>query len=138
MRRSERETRTSIPLVSAIFFRHFTAERLKNCINNAIALVEFKISILEKDLNLDNFDSKVRFLTGVSNILAKIENNIERDLYIDKISKKYGMSPGPILKEVEKGLKSKKQNDDIQIDMNSLNKKMQLVTSVRKRQEQYI
>ncbi len=120
------------------YLNKYGPERLKNCINNAIALVEFKISILEKDLNLDNFDSKVRFLTGVSNILAKIENNIERDLYIDKISKKYGMSPGPILKEVEKGLKSKKQNDDIQIDMNSLNKKMQLVTSVRKRQEQYI
>ena len=120
------------------YLNKYGPERLKNCINNAIALVEFKISILEKDLNLDNFDSKVRFLTGVSNILAKIENNIERDLYIDKISKKYGMSPGPILKEVEKGLKSKKQNDDIQIDMNSLNKKMRLVTSVRKRQEQYI
>lgn len=119
------------------YLNKYGPERLKNCINNAIALVEFKISILEKDLNLDNFDSKVRFLTGVSNILAKIENNIERDLYIDKISKKYGMSPGPILKEVEKGLKTKKQ-DDIQIDMNSLNKKMQLVTSVRKRQEQYI
>ena len=119
------------------YLNKYGPERLKNCINNAISLIEFKISILEKDLDLDNFDSKVRFLTGVSNILAKIENNIERDLYIDKISKKYGMSPGPILKEVEKGLKTKKQ-DDIQIDMNSLNKKMQLVTSVRKRQEQYI
>lgn len=119
------------------YLNKYGPERLKNCINNAISLIEFKISILEKDLDLDNFDSKVRFLTGVSNILSKIENNIERDLYIDKISKKYGMSPGPILKEVEKGLKTKKQ-DDIQIDMNSLNKKMQLVTSVRKRQEQYI
>ena len=119
------------------YLNKYGPERLKNCINNAISLIEFKISILEKDLDLDNFDSKVRFLTGVSNILSKIENNIERDLYIDKISKKYGMSPDPILKEVEKGLKTKKQ-DDIQIDMNSLNKKMQLVTSVRKRQEQYI
>ena len=119
------------------YLNKYGPERLKNCINNAISLVEFKISILEKDLNLDDFDSKVRFLTGVSNILSKIENNIERDLYIDKISKKYGMSPGPILKEVEKGLKTKKE-DDIQIDMNALNKKMQLVTSVRKRQEQYI
>ena len=47
------------------------------------------------------------------------------------------MSPGPILKEVEKGMKNKKE-DDIVLDMNALNKKMQLVTSVRKRQEQYI
>lgn len=119
------------------YLNKYGPERLKNCINNAISLVEFKVDILEKDLNLDNFDSKVRFLTGVSNILAKIDNNIERDLYIDKISKKYGMSPGPIIKEVEKGIKTKKV-DDVELDMNSLNKKMQLITSVRKRQEQYI
>lgn len=34
-------------------------------------------------------------------------------------------------------MKNKKE-DDIVLDMNALNKKMQLVTSVRKRQEQYI
>ena len=119
------------------YLNKYGPERLKKCVDEAISLVEFKVSILEKNLNLDNFDSKVRFLTGVSNILSKIDNNIERDLYIDKISKKYGMSPGPILKEVEKGMKNKKE-DDIVLDMNALNKKMQLVTSVRKRQEQYI
>ena len=119
------------------YLNKYGAERLKKCIENAISLVEFKVSILEKDLDLENFDSKVKFLTGVSNILSKIDNNIERDMYIDKISKKYGMSPGPILKEVERGM-SKKSNNDIIIDMQSLNKKMQLVTNVRKRQEQYI
>ena len=119
------------------YLNKYGPERLQNCINKAISLVEFKISILEKDLNLENFDSKVKFLTGVSNILSKIDNNIERDMYIDKVSKKYGMSPGPILKEVEKGLKLKK-DDEVQIDMNALNKKMQLVTTVRKRQDQYI
>ena len=119
------------------YLNKYGAERLKKCIENAISLVEFKVSILEKDLDLENFDSKVKFLTGVSNILSKIDNNIERDMYIDKISKKYGMSPGPILKEVERGI-SKKSNNDIIIDMQSLNKKMQLVTNVRKRQEQYI
>lgn len=119
------------------YLNKYGPERLKKCIDNAISLVEFKVSILEKNFNPEILESKVRFLTGVANILAKIDNNIERDLYIDRISKKYGMSPGPILKEVEKGLKNKKE-DSIQIDMNALNKKMQLITSVRKRQEQYI
>ncbi len=119
------------------YLHKYGPERLKKCISNAISLVEFKVSILEKNLDLDNFDSKVKFLTGVANILSKIDNNIERDLYIDKISKKYGMSPGPILKEVEKGLK-KKNDNDLVLDMQTLNKKMQLMTNVRKRQEQYI
>ena len=119
------------------YLNKYGPERLKKCIQNAISLVEFKVSILEKSLDLENFDSKVKFLTGVANILSKIENNIERDLYIDKISQKYGMSPGPLLKEVEKGLKNK-PSDNLVIDMQTLNKKMQLITNVRKRQEQYI
>ena len=119
------------------YLNKYGAERLKKCIDNAISLVEFKVSILEKHLDLNDFDSKVKFLTGVANILSKIDNNIERELYIDKISQKYGMSPGPILKEVEKGLK-KNSSDDVVIDMQSLGKKMQLITNVRKRQEQYI
>ena len=119
------------------YLNKYGPERLKKCIDNAISLVEFKVEKLEKNYNPDNFDSKVRFLTGISSILSRIDNNIERDLYIDKISKKYGMSPGPILQEVEKGMKNKKANE-VQVDMNSLNKKMQLITSVRKRQEQYI
>ena len=47
------------------------------------------------------------------------------------------MSPGPLLKEVEKGLKNK-PSDNLVIDMQTLNKKMQLITNVRKRQEQDI
>ena len=69
--------------------------------------------------------------------MAKIENDIERDLYIDKIARKYDIGTGPIIKEVEKRLK-KASNDEIVIDMQSINRKMQLVTNIRKRQEQYI
>ena len=54
----------------------------KNCINNAISLVEFKVSILEKNLNLDDFDSKVKFLTGVSNILSKILNTFSHIFFM--------------------------------------------------------
>ncbi len=119
------------------YLNKYGAERLKICIEKAISLVEFKVSRLEKNLDLDNFDSKVRFLTGVASILSKIDNSIERDLYIDKISKKYGISPGPIIKEVEKGMKSHSQGQ-VLVDDQLLNRKMQLITSVKKRQEQYI
>lgn len=119
------------------YINKYGKERFKNCIDNAISLVEFKISKLEKSLNKNDIDSKVKFLTGVANILSKIDNDIERELYIDKIAKRYDIGAGPILKEVEKRLKKNTENDII-IDMQSLNRKMQLVTNIRKRQEQYI
>ncbi len=119
------------------YINKYGKERFKKCIESSISLVEFKISKLEKDLNLDNFDSKLKFLTGAADIIAKIDNSIERELYIDLISKKYNIGTGPILREVEKQVK-KVSNDEIVVDVQTLNRKMHMVTNVRKRQEQYI
>lgn len=119
------------------YINKYGAERYKKCIENAISLVEFKILKLEKYLDIDNLDSKIKFLTEVAAILSKIDNSIERDLYIDKIARKYKMGTGPIISEVEKRMKNSVSNDVV-IDMQTLNKKMQLVTNIRKRQEQYI
>ena len=64
----------------------------------------------------------------------------ERELYLDKIIKKYreyGITQGPIINEVEKRLVKKNQPEFV-IDTQALERKKQLVTNVRKRQEQYI
>lgn len=119
------------------YLNKYGPERLENCVKNSVSLIEYKISKLEKNLDDNNMDSKIKFLTSVADVISSIENSIERELYIDKISRKYNMGAGPILKEVEKRLK-KVENDEIVIDMQSLNRKMQLVTNIRKRQEQFI
>lgn len=119
------------------YINKYGKERFKNCMDNAISLVEFKISKLEKDLDLNNMDSKVKFLTEASNVIAKIENSIERQMYIDKISKKYNMATGPIINEVEKRIK-KVQEDDFIVDVQLLSRKMHLISNIKKRQDQYI
>ena len=119
------------------YINKYGKERFKNCIDNSISLVEFKISKLEKDLNENDIDSKINFLTQAANILARIDNTIEREVYIDKIAKKYNMGTGPILQEVEKRIK-KVEGNQVVIDVQSINRKMQMVTDIKKRQEQYI
>lgn len=119
------------------YLNKYGPERLKKCVENSISLVEFKIAKFEKELNMEDLDSKVKFLTNVSDILARIENDIERQLYIDKIARKYNMATGPILREIEKRIK-KVENNEVMIDVQAINRKMQLVTNIRKRQEQNI
>lgn len=119
------------------YINKYGVERFNNCVKNAISLVEFKISKLEKNLDLDNIDSKISFLTSISSILASIENNIERDIYIEKISKKYNIGTEPIIKEVEKRLR-KMENNNINLDMQNLSQKMKMITNIKKRQEEYI
>ena len=119
------------------YLKKYGTERLENCVKSSVSLIEYKIGKLEKNLDENNFESKIKFLTAVSEVIANIDNTIERELYIDKIARKYNMSTGPIIKEVEKRIK-KVENDEVVIDMQSLNRKMQLVTNIRKRQEQFI
>lgn len=118
------------------YINKYGKERFKNCIENSISLVEFKVSMLEKTLDINNIDSKISFLTKTAEVLAGIENDIEREVYVNKIANKYKIGAGPILKEVEKKI-NKKQEATV-IDMQSLTRKMHLTTSLRKRQEQYI
>lgn len=120
------------------YINKYGVEKFQNCIKNSISLVEFKISKLQKELDLNNFDEKVKFLTETANILSKIDNNIEREMYIDIISKNYAVDKEAIKREInKKDLKSK--NDDILIvDESIISKKIQKLNSNKKVQEQYV
>lgn len=118
------------------YVNKYGPERLKNCIANSLSLVEFKVSRLEKNLDTDNIDSKIKFLNGVANILGKIDNNIERDLYIDRISAKYKIGKGPIVKEIEKKLK--KVDTSVTANATDMSRKIGSNINTRKKVEQYI
>ena len=74
----------------------------RKCVDSAISLVEFKIKILKQNLNLENINDKIKFLNEVAKILSKVDNNMEKELYIDKISQEYGISKEAIYGEVNK------------------------------------
>lgn len=85
-------------------------ERFEKLIDNSISLVEFKINLLKKDYNLEDTTDKIKFLTKMAEILSKVENNIERDIYVDKLSKEIGVGKEAIIAEIEKFLFKDKSN----------------------------
>ena len=78
--------------------------RFKLLIDNAISLVEFKIKTIKDDYNLENAKDKIAFLKKITAILAKVENTIEREIYIDKISEQYDISKQALYAEINKEL----------------------------------
>jgi len=84
------------------FVVKYGPERFLKCVEQAISLVEFKVKMLKQNLNLENINDKIKFLNEIASILSKVSNNIERELYIDKISKEYGVSKESIYAEVNK------------------------------------
>lgn len=84
------------------FVTKYGSGRFEKYVENAISLVEFKVKTLKKDLNLENTSDKIKFLNEIAKILAKVDNHIEQEVYIDKISKEYLISKEAIYSEIKK------------------------------------
>ncbi len=76
--------------------------RFKALIEKAISVIEFKVKVLKKDLDLENVNDKIKFLNEIAKLLSKINNTIEQELYIEKIAKEYDISKEAIYAEVNK------------------------------------
>lgn len=76
--------------------------RFTKLMDDAISLVEYKIKILQQNANLNNTSDKIKFLTDMAKILAPIENKIEQEIYIDKISSEYKISKEAIYAQINK------------------------------------
>ena len=87
--------------------------RFKLLIDNAISLVEFKIKMIKNKYNIENSSDKIRFLKEITKILSEVENKIEREIYIEKISENYNISKEAIYAEVNKEVYDVKSSEKI-------------------------
>ena len=85
--------------------------RFQNLVDKAISVIEFKVKILRQSLNLESTNDKIKFLNEIAKLIAKIDNNMEREVYIEKIAKEYDVSKEAIYAEVNK-LTYKESKDD--------------------------
>ena len=85
--------------------------RFRNLIDKAISVIEFKVRILKKDLNLENVNDKIRFLNEIAKLISKVDNTIEKEIYVEKIAWEYKISKEAIYAEVDK-LKYKDAKDE--------------------------
>ena len=80
----------------------YGSARFKKLMDEAISLIEFKVKILKQSLNLENAGDKVKFLNEIAKLISKIDNSIEREIYIEKIAKNYNISKEAIFGQVNK------------------------------------
>ena len=76
--------------------------RFQNLVDKAISVIEFKVKILRQSLNLENTNDKIKFLNEIAKLISKIDNSMEREVYIEKIAKEYDVSKEAIYAEVNK------------------------------------
>jgi len=87
--------------------------RFNNLVDKAISLVEFKVKVLKKDLNLDNVNDKIKFLNEIAKLLSTVDNRMEQEVYIDTISREYNISKEAIYAEINKLSYSRNQGKKV-------------------------
>ena len=86
--------------------------RFHSLVEKALSVIEFKVKVLKQNLNLEVVNDKIKFLNEIAKLIAKVDNTIEREVYIEKIAKEYDISKEAIYAEVNKlayaGMKNEK------------------------------
>ena len=80
----------------------YGSANFQKLLDNSISLIEFKVKVLKKDLNLENASDKIKFLNEIARLISKIDNTMEREIYIEKIAKGYNISKEAIYGQVNK------------------------------------
>ena len=87
--------------------------RFQNIVDKALSIIEFKVKLLKQNLDLNNTNDKIKFLNEIAKLISKVDNNIEKEVYIEKISKEYEISKEAIYAEVNKLTYDNKQSDKV-------------------------
>lgn len=84
------------------FIKNLGSDEYKRRIENAEGSFYFEIRMLEKGFDLSDPESKTKFCVEIANRIAKLEEEIEQNNYIEAICTKYGLSVDSMKKLVGK------------------------------------
>ncbi len=89
------------------YIKKFGAEKMQDLLENAKSDTWFKIAHLEQDYHLEVPDQKIKFLQGVSKIVAELSSTIEQSVYMKEVAQKYQIDPLALEAEIKKYYNSK-------------------------------
>jgi DNA primase len=74
------------------FVKNNGPDKFLNLIKNAVTLVEYKASSYKKVINIETIEGKIEFLDKLAAVLAKVDNHIEREVYVKRFARQYDIS----------------------------------------------
>lgn len=84
------------------FVVKYGPERFEKQVEKSISLVEYRVKVLKNTLNIEHPNDKIKFLKEIAKVLSKIDNEIEREVYVGKIASEYQISKEAIYAEITK------------------------------------
>jgi DNA primase len=89
----------------------------RKLIEGALSLIEYKIKFLKSQIDVETSEGKLKFLNKTADVLTKVDNRLEREINIKKLSKEYDISEESLYTEVMKRTKPKGEVKKAAIDI---------------------
>ncbi|MBP5426611.1 MAG: DNA primase [Clostridiales bacterium] len=103
------------------FIKNYGKDVFNNLVDDASIAFEYRVNKLREEVDIASVDGKIKFLNSVAEILSGVYNNLERDVYINKIAKDYDVSQESILKELKRiSKKGDKDNSGLIVNNNRI------------------
>lgn len=83
------------------FIKKNGPDRFRALLEGAVSDIEYKLLTAAQDINLESEDGRLRYLTIAAEIVAGSDDIMTRDIYIGRLSEKYGVSRTALNAKVE-------------------------------------
>lgn len=77
---------------------------------DAVHYISFEIACIQRKYNLESPDHKVRFANEAADVLSKLDNEIERNVYAGEVSRMTGVEESAIRNEIKKRVDKEEQS----------------------------
>lgn len=94
------------------FIKKHGSARFKAVLDGAVNEIEYKLLNAVGDIDVNSDDGKVKYISRAAEIIAESTDTIERDVYIGRLSQKYGISRTALNSRVEEIRKSRKRKNE--------------------------
>ncbi len=108
------------------FIKKNGKDRFEALLDGAKSEIEYKLLVAVKDIDIDSDDGRLKYLTKATEIIAESNDVLTRDLYLGRLSEKYGVSKSSLSLRVDelrkkriKAQKKKEISDIIKPKFNS-------------------
>lgn len=91
------------------FIKTKGAAEFSKLLVNAVHYISFEIACIQRKYNLKNPEHRVRFATEAAEILAKLDSEIERNVYLGEVSRVTGVEEEAIRGEIRKLMRKEEE-----------------------------
>ena len=83
------------------YIRKNGADRFRGLLNGAVSDIEYKLLTAANGISLESDDGKIKYLGVAAEIIAETDDVMTRDIYIGRLSEKYGVSRTALTSKVD-------------------------------------